>query len=90
MTLFRLFRSLLRDFFRLRRAHAALKSRVRRLLLFDRTGLAELNQLLLQAQRQRFGRGIGMRAVGIDRDGAGQKAVVYSFPVRVLVQIRPS
>jgi|DewCreStandDraft_4_1066084.scaffolds.fasta_scaffold03477_16 hypothetical protein len=86
MTLLRLLRFLFLDFLRLRRAHAAMKSRVRRILQYDRTApqdaqlLALANELLLDAQRQQFGRDIGMRAIAIDRDPAGRKTVVYRLP----------
>lgn len=92
MTLLRLFRFLFLDFLRLRRAHAAMKSRVCSILHFDRPApddtrlLALANSHLLHAQQQQFGRDIGMRAVAIERDGAGRKTVVYRIPARVEIR----
>lgn len=74
-----------------RRAHAALKSRVRRIIHFDRTApqdarlLAMANRLLLEVQEQHSGRDIGMRAIAIDRDDAGRKTVVYRLPAGVKI-----
>lgn len=77
-----------------RQARAALKSRVRRIIHFDRTArqdarlLAMANRMLLQAQEQQFGRDIGMRAIALDRDAAGRKTLIYRIPAGV--KIRPS
>lgn len=69
-----------------RQARAALRSRMRRILHFDRTApqdarlLALANRLLLQEQEQQFGRDVGMRAIAFDRDAAGRKTLVYRIP----------